>query len=146
MFIILHIYFIIYNIKYLLHIYMIYKVYIKLAFEVTKGILHWQITLFTQENPTVINKTILLLHQFCPVIFYKTGSTFISLEVASLILPSKNKLFLESCPFITHVIYPYSILSKESWNLKLKGLFSLEVTQSTSLTPHFLYNVPKIEA
>lgn len=35
---------------------MIYKVYIGLVYEVTKDILHWQITLFIQENTPVIKK------------------------------------------------------------------------------------------
>lgn len=77
---------------------------------------------FIQENPPVINEIIFPLHQFYPAIFYKTNSRFISLEKASLMLPSKNKLFFDSCPFIPSV-FMHTPSSQVSRNFKAGGDF-----------------------
>lgn len=114
----------------------IYKVYIKLVCEVTEGILHWHITLFKQYFS---------LCRVYPVMLYKTHSRFISLEIASLMLPSKNKLFFGSPPFTVYVIYPSSI-KQGKWDFKFRRDLPPEFTQCTSRAPHFLYNIPKMEA
>lgn len=77
---------------------------------------------FIQENPPVINEIMFPLHQFYPARFYKTNSRFNSLEKASLMLPSKNKLFFDSCPFIPWVL---CILHQARYHgiSKLEGIF-----------------------
>lgn len=117
---------------------MIYKVYIGLVYEFTKDILHWQITLFIQENTPVIKNNVFPLHRFYQVTFYKAHSRFISLEIVSMMLPSKSKLFFDSSPFITHVIY--SCTTKQGiMDFKVGSDFSLEFIQCISLASLFFF-------